>query len=99
MAATNSWTIAPRALLKDFSDIQMLAQEITHLSPVDLTLLDATSAFELKPGFKAIPKENPNFYRHYRDIGSFPGSPGTLTDREIKMRLLKFSTRLFDPLL
>ena len=99
MRASNSWVIAPRALLKDFSDIHMLSKEITDLSPVDLTLLDATSAFELKPGFKEVPKENPNFYLNYRDIGSFPGSPGTLTDRELKMRLLKFSTRLFDPLL
>ena len=99
MSASNSWAIAPRALLKDISDIHMYSKEITDLSPVDLTLLSATSAFELKPGFKEVPKENPNFYRNYRDIGSFPGSPSTLTDRELKARFLKFSTRLFDPLL
>lgn len=99
MTADNSWTIAPRALFGDLTDIHMLSKEITDLSPVDLTLLNATSAFELKPGFKEVPKENPNFYRNYRDIGTFPGSPGILTDRELKMRLLKFSTKVFDPLL
>lgn len=96
---SNSWIIAERALLQELNGVQMLSREVTDLSPVDLTLLDATSAYELRSGFSAVPRDHPEFHHRFRDVGVFPGSKGPLTDRELRMRLLKFSTPIFDPLL
>ena len=99
MAPANSWTIARRSILHELIDAQMLAREFTDMSPLDVSLLDATSAFELQTGREPVSRDDPRFYERYRDIGSFPGSPGLLTDRELKIRLLKFSTPVLEPLL
>ncbi|MGY8686618.1 MAG: phospholipase D-like domain-containing protein [Verrucomicrobiales bacterium] len=95
----NSWAIAPREALGSLINLQMLTREVTDLSPIDVAPLDATSAFELKPGANPVPRDHPEFYQRYRDIGSFPGSDGILTERELKGRLLKLSTPIIDPLL
>ena len=95
----NSWAIASRIALGTLADLQMLTREVTDLSPVDVAPLDSTSAFELKPGAKPVPRDHPEFYQRYRAIGSFPGSDGVLTEREFKGRLLKLSTPVIDPLL
>ncbi len=95
----NCWTVAPRAVLKTFTDINVMTRDLMELSPLDVSILDSTSGFELKPGEKPIHWSQPDFYRRYRDLGSFPGGDGPLGKRELKGRLLKFSTRSFDSLL
>ena len=95
----NSWTIAGRTMPDSLIDLQMLTQEVTQHSPINVAPLDATSAFELKPGATSVPRNHPEFYQRYRDIGSFPGGDGILGERELKGRVLRFSTPIIDPLL
>ena len=95
----NCWVIAPRHSVDPLKELQMMSREITDWSPIDVAPFDATSAFELKEGSPLVNPEHPDFHRHFRDLGSFPGSEGLLREREIMGRLIKFSTPIIDPLL
>jgi len=96
---SNSWVIAPRAISDRVIQLQMLSREVTDMSPLDVTLMESSSAYELRPGMEPVSRDHPEFYKRFRKIGIFPGSEGSLSERELKGRLLKFSTRAFDPLL
>ncbi|MDG2123473.1 MAG: phospholipase D family protein [Verrucomicrobiales bacterium] len=95
----NSWTIASRPISSGFIKLQMMAKDVTDMSPVDIAPIESTGAFELRSGMSPVAREHPDFYRHFRDIGIFPGSSGVLSERELYGRLLKISTRALDPLL
>ncbi len=95
----NCWVMGPRHQNEPLLGLQMLSREVTDLSPLDLSTIDATTAYELKAGAEPVPWGHPAFFEKYRDVGSFPGSPGPVSERELKGRLLKFFTPLIDPLL
>jgi putative cardiolipin synthase len=43
----------------------------------------------LKPGAPEVPPEHPQFHEHHRDVGSFPGADGALSNKEIITRIYK----------
>jgi phosphatidylserine/phosphatidylglycerophosphate/cardiolipin synthase-like enzyme len=95
----NCWVIAPRHGNKPLLELQMLSRELTDLSPVDLSIFDASTAYGLKPGVEPVEWGDARFFQRFRDVGSFPGVQGRMSDRELMGRLLKLSTPLMDPLL
>jgi putative cardiolipin synthase len=89
MRPQNSWVIARRPLPLRLDVVNSLIDGILSLSPIDVWPLQNTSSFELKPGAGEVPPGHPKFYEHHRDVGSFPGADGALSNKEILTRLYK----------
>jgi len=87
--AENSWVVARRELPLGLDKINGLIVGLTSLSPVDLWPLQNTTSYELRPGAAELPPEHPDFPKHYRDVGAFPGTDGLLSQKEILTRLYK----------
>ena len=85
----NSWVIARRRLPLGLETVNGLVDGIMSLSPVDLWPVQNTSSYELKPGAEEVPPDDPRFHDHHRDVGSFPGAEGALSNKEILTRLYK----------
>ncbi len=68
----NSWVISEKALA--LAEVNFLFEGIFGLSPIDLWPIRSTSSFELLPGKDAVPRDHPDFYTNYKDVGSFPGA-------------------------
>lgn len=89
MRAENSWVIARRELPLGLDVVNGLVDGILSLSPVDVWPVQNTTSFELRPGATAVDPDHPAFHRNYREAGSFPGTEGTATSKEILTRLYK----------
>lgn len=89
MRPQNSWVIARRPLPLRLDVVNGLIDGVLSLSPIDLWPLQNTSSFELRPGASEVPPEHPKFYEHHRDVGSFPGADGALSNKEIITRIYK----------
>jgi phosphatidylserine/phosphatidylglycerophosphate/cardiolipin synthase-like enzyme len=85
----NSWIIARRPLPLRLEAVNSLVENALAWSPLDLWPIQNTSSFELLPGAKPVPPGHPDFYRNHRDAGSFPGTDGVLSTKEIMTRLYK----------
>lgn len=95
----NAWIIAKRPAYPGTLTMSRLTRPVTSLLPVDVTLIRFTSAFELKRNRNPVPSGHPEFFRNFRDVGEFPGSDGTLTQKEIMTRFIKRATKSLTPLL
>lgn len=89
MRPENSWVIGHRRLPLGLGVVNSLVDGLISLSPVDVWPLQNTTSFELKPGAKEVPPGDPAFYENYREVGSFPGTEGLFTQKEIVTRLYK----------
>lgn len=89
MRPENSWVIARRVLPLRLEAVNGLIQGALSLSPVDLWPIQNTSSFDLLPSAKSVPPGHPDFFRNYREVGSFPGTDGLLSTKEILTRLYK----------
>jgi phosphatidylserine/phosphatidylglycerophosphate/cardiolipin synthase-like enzyme len=89
MRAENSWVIARRNIPLHLDVVNDLIGGLLSLSPVDVWPVQNTSSFELRPGAAEVPPGDPAFYRNYREAGSFPGTDGLLSTKEILTRLYK----------
>jgi phosphatidylserine/phosphatidylglycerophosphate/cardiolipin synthase-like enzyme len=89
MAPGNSWVIGRRALPLHLEAVNSLVDGLLSLSPLDIWPIQNTSSFELIPGQKPVPPDDPDFHRHYREVGSFPGTDGWLSTKEILTRIYK----------
>lgn len=89
MRAANSWVIGRRTLPLGTDTLNAVIGGILSLGPVDLWPVQNTTSFELRPGAPEVPPGDPDFHRHYRDTGSFPGTEDQLTTKEILTRLYK----------
>lgn len=85
----NSWVIARRELPLRLDLLNGLVDGVLSLSPVDVWPIQNTSSYELKSGAEEVPPGHPDFYRRHQDAGSFPGSDGVLSPKEIITRLYK----------
>ena len=85
----NSWVIARRDLPLGLESLNGLVGGLLSLSPVDVWPIRNTSSFELRPGAPEVPPGHPDFHRHYREVGSFPGAEGWISQSEILTRLYK----------
>lgn len=89
MAPANSWVIGRRVLPLHLETVNGLVDGILSLSPVDVWPIQNTSSFELIPGMTPVRPDDPAFHEHYREVGSFPGTDGVLSTKEILTRLYK----------
>ncbi len=89
MQPENSWVIARRALPLRLEVVNGLIENALSLSPVDVWPIQNTSSFDLRLGAKNVPPGHADFYRNHREVGSFPGTDGLLSTKEILTRLYK----------
>jgi putative cardiolipin synthase len=99
MRPENAWVIGRRALPLGMQAINGVLDDFLSLAPVDVWPIQNTSSFELKPGSTAVAPWHPDFHRHYREVGSFPGTEGLLTTKEILTRLYKAVGPTLTPIL
>lgn len=85
----NSWVIARRDLPLGLDKVNGLIGGMMSLSPLELWPLRNTSSFDLRPGAPAVDPGHPDFYRNHIEVGSFPGTEGWLSQKEILTRLYK----------
>jgi putative cardiolipin synthase len=95
----NSWVIAKRQMPLQLDKVNMLIQGVSGLLPVDLWPIRNTTSFELRPGHAPLSADDPDFYKHYKDVGSFPGAPKHLTTKELSTRIYKVIGGFATPLL
>ena len=89
MRPENSWVIGRRKMPLPVAAVNTLVDGVLSLSPLDLWPIQNTSSFELRPNMPAVPTGHPDFYRNYREIGSFPGTESRFTMKEALTRLYK----------
>lgn len=89
MRPENSWVIGKRTLPLQLTAVNALIDGALSSLPVDVWPIQNTTSFELRPGAKAVPPDSPDFQQSYREVGSFPGADGLLTQKEIITRLYK----------
>jgi len=89
LRAENSWVIARRDLPLPVEAVNGLIGGLVALTPVDVWPIQNTTSYELRPDGVEVPPGHPEFHRHHRDVGAFPGSEGLLTQKEIVTRLYK----------
>lgn len=89
MRAENSWVVAKRQLPLRLDLLNSLIDGLLSVSPIDFWPVQNTTSFELKPDGQEVSPGHADFYRHYRDAGSFPGSTETISPKEILTRLYK----------
>lgn len=99
MQPENSWVIARRALPLGLEAVNGLVDGLLSKSPLDVWPIQNTSSFELKPGATEVPPGHPDFHAHFREAGSFPGTEGWLTQKEIITRLYKVVGAPLTPIL
>lgn len=99
MRAENSWAIARRSMPLGLNTVNGLIGDVLSLSPVDFWPIQNTSSFELLPGAMELSPYDPEFHRHYREVGPFPGNDGKLTNKEILTRLYKAVGSSLTPIL
>jgi phosphatidylserine/phosphatidylglycerophosphate/cardiolipin synthase-like enzyme len=95
----NSWVIARKPSPLSLDKVNVLLERVSCLIPVDVWPIRNTSCFELREGRDPVPPGHPDFYKRYRDVGSFPGAGGLLTPKEAKTRILKVFNGLAIPIL
>lgn len=89
MRAENSWVIGRRDLPLPVGVVNTLIDEIISRTPLDIWPIQNTTSYELRPGMKEVPLDDPDFHQHYRDAGPFPGTDGLLSTKEILTRIYK----------
>jgi hypothetical protein len=72
---------------------------VLSLGPIDFWPIQNTSSFELMPGAAEVSPYDPDFHRHYREVGPFPGAEGLLSNKEIMTRLYKVVGSTLTPIL
>jgi phosphatidylserine/phosphatidylglycerophosphate/cardiolipin synthase-like enzyme len=99
MRPENAWVIGRRALPLGLQAINGVLDDFLSLAPVDVWPIQNTSSFELKPGAAEVAPWHPDFHRNYREVGSFPGTEGLLTTKEILTRMYKAVGPTLTPIL
>lgn len=89
LAPENSWVIARRHIPLGLDKVNGLIEGLISITPLEVWPLRNTSSFELRPGAEPVPPGHPEFYRRYLEVGSFPGTDGLLSQKEILTRLYK----------
>lgn len=99
LRAENSWVIGRRELPLGLDKVNGLIGGIVALSPIELWPIRNTTSYELRTGAAEVPVTHPDFHKNYREAGSFPGSEGVLSTKEITTRLYKAVGTVLTPVL
>ena len=98
IAPQNSWTIAKRQHVPIIGYITETLETISRLLPVfDIWPFRYTTSFELRNGMQPVSIDDPNFYKHYEDVGQFPGT--SLSDDQLKTILVSGFGAVAEPLM
>ncbi|MCB1104727.1 MAG: phospholipase D family protein [Opitutaceae bacterium] len=89
MQPENSWVIGKRDLPLPVGMVNALIDGIISHTPLDVWPVQNTTSYELRPDKAELPLGHPDFHRHYRDAGPFPGTDGLLSTKEILTRIYK----------
>lgn len=89
MRPENSWVIGKRVMPLRLTAINAMADGLFSRIPADVWPIQNTSSYELKPGAPEVPPSHPDFHKNYREVGSFPGTEGMLSTKEILTRIYK----------
>jgi cardiolipin synthase C len=89
MRPENSWVIARRPMPLRLDTVNGMISDILSLSPVDVWPIQNTTSYELRDGAEPVPTHDDRFHTHYREAGSFPGTEGRLTTKDILTRIYK----------
>jgi putative cardiolipin synthase len=102
MHPANSWVVAKQPLPLPLEPIQMLIEEVNELAMTitsfDLWPLRYSALFELREGMEPVPPDHPDFHKHYRTVGLFPGVD-FLDLKRILVELTRMLTGVFRPLI
>lgn len=99
MAPRNSWVIAKKKDPLSLSQVNAFFERISSATPIDIWPVRNTSSFELLPGKTPVPPDHPDFYKHYKDAGAFPGDDSLFSPKSTQARMLKIITGLAAPIL
>jgi len=100
MAPVNSWAIGKKKKGNHFVRRlhEPLGSLMENLPAGDVWPFKYTSAFELKKGYEPVAMDDPAFYDHYQEVGSFPlVSP--LAMSRWRLRVLKSMIGVVEPVL
>jgi len=89
LAPENSWVIARRDFPLGLDKLNRLIEGVISITPLEVWPLRNTSSYDLRPGAEPVPPGHPEFHRRYLEVGSFPGTDGLLSQKEILTRLYK----------
>jgi phosphatidylserine/phosphatidylglycerophosphate/cardiolipin synthase-like enzyme len=88
MEPQNSWVVTKRQEVPLLSHFAGIIDGISSMLPfVDIWPFRYSSSFELTEGMEPLPQDHPDFYKHYKDVGQFPGI--NLSSEAVKTRLFK----------
>ena len=94
----NSWLIAKRETVPFLGHISGFFQSVSRLLPVfDLWPFRYTSSFELREGKSPVSPGHPDFYKHYLDVGQFPGT--ALDAEQFKTLMISAFGSVAEPLM
>jgi phosphatidylserine/phosphatidylglycerophosphate/cardiolipin synthase-like enzyme len=94
----NSWTIAKKQKVPLLGHISGFFGSISHMLPVfDIWPFRYTTSFELRQGMTPVSIDDPDFYKHYEDVGQFPGT--SLLDNQLKTILVSGFGAVAEPLM
>lgn len=85
----NSWVIGRRQFPLGLDAVNGLVDGLLSLTPLDVWPIQNTSSFELRRGGRPVAPDSPTFHEQFEDVGSFPGTDGLLSQKEIMTRLFK----------
>ena len=86
MEPQNAWTIAPRSKLPILWGLNYNLGKLSEKLPIfDLWPLPYATSYELKPGCKPLPPNDPHFHACYQWVGDFP---------EVNLSLKSIYTRI-----
>ncbi len=74
MKPENSWLIAANKKIPVLSFFSGMIASVSRSLPVlDIWPFRYSSSYQLKKGKKVVAKNHPDFYKNYKNVGSFPG--------------------------
>ena len=102
MHPVNSWVVAKQPFPIPLLPVQVLIEEVNELA-MTITSFDIwpfrySVLFELREGMEPVPADHPDFHKHYRTVGLFPGVE-FLDLKRILVQLTRMLTGVFRPLI
>lgn len=100
MRSRNSWVIAPKKRPSLIKETNAVLVKLSHLLPlVDIWPFRYAASFELIDGKPEVESDHVDFYKNYRDVGSFPQVISDSPGKEIGARGTKAFLSVVKPLL
>ena len=98
MLDTNSWVVAAKEQIPVFSHISGLLATVSRKLPVfDIWPFRYSTSFQLKPGYREVSADHPDFYKNYEVIGNFPNV--NLSSKQIQTIIISAFVGFAEPVM